>query len=67
VLWLDPWCDVAELGPELAAILERVLRAEVAPGHPLHGVPIAAIGKRGDTNDVLFRLLDESGRWRSSI
>jgi hypothetical protein len=28
----------------------------------VHGVPVAAIGKRGDTDDVLFRLLDESGR-----
>ena len=60
--WLDPWCDIAELGPDFAATFERVLAREVAPGHPLHGVPVAAIGKHGGCDDVLFRLLDGSGR-----
>lgn len=62
MLWLDPWCDVADLGPEFAATFERVLAREVAPGHPLYGVPVAAVGKRYGTDDVLFRLLDGSGR-----
>jgi len=60
--WLDPWCDVAELGPDFAATFERVLAREVAPGHPLYGVPVAAVGKHGGTDDVLFRLLDGSRR-----
>lgn len=61
--WLDPWCDVAELGPDFAATFEGVLAREVAPGHPLHGIPVSAVGKRNGTDDVLFRLLDKSGRF----
>jgi hypothetical protein len=62
VVWLEPWCDVADLSPGCAATFERVLTWEVAPGHTLHGVPVAAVGKRDGTDDVLFRLLDGSGR-----
>lgn len=32
------------------------------PGHPLFGVPVAAIGRRDHEDDVLFELLDGSGR-----
>ncbi len=60
--WLEPWCDVADLGPDFAATFERVLAREVAPGHPLHSIPVAAVGKRDGTDDVLFRLLDGSER-----
>lgn len=60
--WLHPWHAVADLGPEFAAMFEEVLRREVAPGHPLHGVPAEAVGKRDPSDDVLFRLLDGSGR-----
>ena len=58
---LDPWCDVADLGPDIAATFERVLAREVAPGHPLYAIPVAAVGKHGGCDDVLFRLLDGSG------
>jgi hypothetical protein len=60
--WLDPWWSVAEKGREFAATFERVLSREVAHGHPLYGIPVEAIGRRGDNDDVLFRLLDGSGR-----
>jgi len=60
--WLDPWHDVADLGPQFAATFEEVLKREVAPGHPLYGVPVQAIGKRDGSDDVLFQLLDGSGR-----
>jgi hypothetical protein len=60
--WLHPWHAVGSLGPHLAAAFEEVLKREVAPGHPLHGVPVEAIGKRDASDDVLFRLLDGSGR-----
>jgi hypothetical protein len=62
VLWLEPWCDIADLGPERAASFEQVVAREVAPGHPLYGVPVVAVGQRGGTDDVLFRLGDGSGR-----
>ena len=60
--WLDPRCAVADLGPEFAATFERFLGREVSPGHLLYNVPIEAIGTRGGTDDVVFRLRDDSGR-----
>jgi len=30
---------------------------EIAKGHPLYGVPVKAIARRKDCDDVLFRLL----------
>src|SRR4051812_8678759 len=60
--WLHPWHAVEDLGPRFAATFEQVLAREVAPGHPLYGIPVQAIGKRDASDDVLFRLLDGSGR-----
>jgi hypothetical protein len=60
--WLEPWCDVRDLGPEFATTFELVLTREVGPGHPLHGISVAAIAKRDGTDDVLFKLLDGSER-----
>ena len=56
--WLDPWRGVADC----ATALEQTLAREVAPGHPLHGVLVAAIGRHGGCDDVLYRLLEGSGR-----
>jgi hypothetical protein len=61
VEWLEPWWPVATT-PDLAAAYERELAAELGDGHPLYGVPLAAFGKHDGSDDVLFRLLDESGR-----
>ena len=41
---------------------EAELRRELKPGHPLFGLSLAAIGRRYDQDDVLFELLDGSGR-----
>ena len=60
--WLEPWVDLAASGPASVATFERVLDRELASGHVLYGVPMEAIGKRDGTDDVLFRLLDGSGR-----
>jgi hypothetical protein len=62
VQWLDPWWHVAAERPDLAAAYESELRAELGAGHPLFGVPVAAVGKYDGSDDVLFRLLDGSGR-----
>ncbi len=60
----DPWVDLRKGGVDEAArrdALTAELRAEVAIGHPLHGVDVAAIGFSTARDDVLFRLAD--GRW----
>ena len=62
MMWLEPWVDLASRGPDRAGAFERELDRELAPGHVLYGVPVAAIGKRDGTDEVLFRLLDGSGR-----
>jgi len=41
---------------------EAELLRESKPGHALFGIPVAAIGRRYDQDDVLFELLDGSGR-----
>jgi len=61
VEWLEPWWYAPE-SPEAAAAYERELAAELGTGHPLYGVPLAALGKHDGSDDVLFRLLDGSGR-----
>ncbi len=60
--WLEPWVDLAKWERDLVTTFERVLDRELAPGHVLYGVPVAAVGKRDGTDDVLFQLLDGSGR-----
>jgi hypothetical protein len=59
--WLEPWW-YAPAAPEAATAYERELAAELGVEHPLYGVPLAALGKHDGSDDVLFRLLDESGR-----
>lgn len=62
IQWLAPWHDVADDGVGYAAVLEQQLKREVAPGHPLHGIPVEAAGKAEASDDAVFRLLDGSGR-----
>jgi hypothetical protein len=50
--------DNPEHQPDLAAELVR----EMSPAHQLFGVPLRAIGRRLDTDDVLYELTDGSGR-----
>ncbi len=60
--WLAPWSDLSEGSTNLAAAYERELQAELDEGHPLFGVRVSAIGKHDGTDDVLFQLLDGTGR-----
>jgi hypothetical protein len=48
--------------PDAKLAFETELLRELKPGHPLFGIPISAIGRRYDQDDVLFELLDGSGR-----
>jgi hypothetical protein len=43
-------------------LMEAELRRELKPGNPLFGLPVAAVARRYDQDDVLFELLDGSGR-----
>ena len=58
--WLEPWCPIES--PQQAELLAERLRLEVAVGHVLYNVDVEPIGKRFDTDDVLFRLLDGTAR-----
>ena len=60
--WLEPWCALTEVDTECARALERVLGREMASGHPLYDLPVKAVARRGDNDDVLFELLDGTGR-----
>ena len=42
--------------------LEAELTRELRPSHSLFGVPMRAIGRRPDQDDVLFALSDGTGR-----
>ena len=51
---LAPWVAVDDSESQR---FEDEYAAEIAKGHPLYGVPVKAIARRADSNDVLFRLL----------
>src|SRR5262249_10219682 len=42
--------------------LEAELRRELKPGHPLFDLPVKALGRRFDQDDVLFEIQDRSDR-----
>ena len=48
--WRSPWVPAAS--PQFEARLAK----EVGPGHVLSGRPVIAIGRRLDTDDVMFYL-----------
>ena len=41
----------------MATKFEDEYAIEIVKGHPLYGVPVKAIGRRTDRDDVLFQLL----------
>lgn len=41
----------------MASRFEDEYATEIGKGHPLYGVPVRAVGRRIDRNDVLFELL----------
>ena len=54
----------------MATKFEDEYATEIGKGHPLYGVPVRAIGRRIDRDDVLFQLLrhpDRHGRRRERI
>lgn len=42
--------------------MSRQLSRELAPGHPLYGLPVKTLARRQDCDDVLFAIEDGSGR-----
>jgi hypothetical protein len=58
--WLDPWSPLKD--DEHAEGLKAEFLREVGRGHALFGVPVLPIAKRAGSDDVLFQLLDGSGR-----
>jgi len=59
--WLEPWWSTAELDEQFHETFRRQLEREVPPGHSMHGLPVRLIA-RGNGDDVLFQILDGSGR-----
>jgi len=53
--WIEPWDPVDDPDP-----LIRELTLEVGPGHVLFRRPVVALGRRRDTDDVLFEVRDEA-------
>ena len=56
VQWLEPWMLVES--SEARSAFEAELCRELGAGHPLLGLPVAAIARRADQDDVLFLLGD---------
>jgi len=50
-----------QLADARGLILE--LGRELTPGHPMYGLPVAAVARSTAQDDVLFELLDGSGRY----
>jgi hypothetical protein len=57
--WPPHWHALTE---SVRIALEAELQKELQVGHPLFGVPVKAIGQRDNQDDVLFQVLDGSGR-----
>jgi predicted trehalose synthase len=58
--WPNPFSSI-EYAEDKAAF-EAELLHELKPGHSLFGIPVSASGRRYDQDDVLFEILDGSGR-----
>jgi hypothetical protein len=54
LVWLQPWATVAAEGEDLV----RELRCELSDRHLLFGVPVVAVARRTDCDDVLFATAD---------
>lgn len=54
---LPPWEEIDPSSEEVKVRFEDEYAMEIGKGHPLYGVPVRAIAKRVDCDDVLFRLL----------
>lgn len=54
LVWLDPWEPVTGSGDPFV----RELRRELSEGHALHGVPLVAVARRMECDEVLFATSD---------
>lgn len=54
--FLAPWYEKKD--DALVAELQR----EIPKGHALHAIPVTALGRRDEKDDVLFALQDGTGR-----
>lgn len=59
--WRSRWYPIAGDSAQVEA-MEHELRRELADGHPLFGLPVRAVSRRQDCDDVLFAIEDGSGR-----
>ena len=57
--WLEPWDPIDS--PQRASAFEARLGLELAPEHPLFGIPMVALA-HGYGDDILFALLDGTRR-----
>lgn len=62
VEWLEPWVSIDEYGPATAQAMAHRLARELGRDYPLYGVRVETLARRGDCDDVLYRLLDGTGR-----
>ncbi len=58
--WLIPWHSIEDGTRDDGMVQE--LRREICDRHVLYGLPVRPVGRRQDCDDVLFELLDGSGR-----
>jgi len=58
--WLVPWRPILESADDRFA---EELHSELCSSHALFGIAVRSIACRQDCDDVLFKLLDGSGRF----
>lgn len=58
--WLVPWHPIRDGSPDHGLV--RELSREVSSRHVLYGVRARPVAHRQDCDDILFELLDGSGR-----
>jgi hypothetical protein len=61
VTWLVPWHPIAHGRADSPTAKE--LYRELCKTHVLYGIQVRPVAQRQDCDDVLFELLDESGRF----
>lgn len=61
IKWLEPWDELCTSG----ASFERQLHTEMMKGHVLYNIPVKAIARRYDCDDVLFQL--ETGDYKYAV
>lgn len=54
--WLEPWMPIER--SEERETMQAELHCELGASHPLFGLSVVAIARRGDQDDVLFELAD---------